>query len=363
MTAALGFGLEAVESRGLREPRIPLELLSQARFAARSGVSLDTVLRRYFAGYSLLGYAMVEEADRGGLMAGEELKRLLGELAGTFDRLIVAVTEEHRREGSQPRGGLEERRVQRVRQLLDGEAVDSGEISYPLHGHHLGIAIAGSVEADILRELARSLDRRLLLVRPEPERIWMWLGGGEVLDLGSALGQLWDVLPTDCVAAVGEPGEGVESWRLSLRQALAALPVAQRATEPVVRYREVALLAAVMRDELLAASLQRLYLEPLQSESDGGVVLRDTLRAYRAAAGNLSAAAATLSVSRRTVSNRLRRVEELLGVPHDAVLAELDTALRMSRLESADPGLSTTELSESRIGIAARMGRCDAEPS
>jgi hypothetical protein len=39
-------------------------LLVQARLAARSDVSLDIVLRRYFAGYSLLGDFLVGEADR-----------------------------------------------------------------------------------------------------------------------------------------------------------------------------------------------------------------------------------------------------------------------------------------------------------
>ena len=36
-------------------PYYDFGMLAQARSAARNGVSLDTVLRRYFAGYSLLG--------------------------------------------------------------------------------------------------------------------------------------------------------------------------------------------------------------------------------------------------------------------------------------------------------------------
>ena len=42
-----------------------------------------------------------------------------------------------------------------------------------------------------------------------------------------------------------------------------------RGPEPFVRYVDVALLAAVLQDDLLATSLRKLYLEPLEAERDG----------------------------------------------------------------------------------------------
>lgn len=54
VSAALDFGLAAIERGERRAPPIPAALLAQARVAARSGVGLDTVLRRYYAGHSLL---------------------------------------------------------------------------------------------------------------------------------------------------------------------------------------------------------------------------------------------------------------------------------------------------------------------
>ena len=69
----------------------------QARIAARRGVGLDTVLRRYCAGYALFGDFLIEEAQEA--LQGPALKRLLRIQASLFDRVIAAVCEEHRREG------------------------------------------------------------------------------------------------------------------------------------------------------------------------------------------------------------------------------------------------------------------------
>ena len=114
---------------------------------------------------------------------------------------------------------------------------------------------------------------------------------------------------------IGEPGEGLSGWRLSHRQAKAALQVAERRGQAVLRYADVALLASVLRDDLLVTSLRQLYLEPLERARDGGKAARETLRAYFAAERNVSSTAAVLGVDRRTVTNRMRAIEELFDRP------------------------------------------------
>ena len=84
-----------------------------------------------------------------------------------------------------------------------------------------------------------------------------------------------------------------------------------------------------LQDDLLAESLRGLYLEPLEGERYGGSVLRETLRAYLASGGSSSSAATMLGVSRRTIGNRISRVEELIGHPLHTVLADVDIALRL----------------------------------
>jgi DNA-binding PucR family transcriptional regulator len=92
------------------------------------------------------------------------------------------------------------------------------------------------------------------------------------------------------------------------------------------------LLAAVMRDEILASLLEEQYLYPLSQERDGGVTLRQTLNAYFKAGRQVSAAASAMGVSRQTVNSRLRAAEEKIGQPIDHCAAELATALQYSEL-------------------------------
>ena len=117
-------------------------------------------------------------------------------------------------------------------------------------------------------------------------------------------------LPAKVSLAAGEAAQGIAGWRLSHRQAMAALPIALREPGSIVCYSEVALLASMLQDDLLATSLHERYLVPLNAGRDGGEVARETLRAYFAANRNASSAAAALGVNRRTVTNRLQAIEE-----------------------------------------------------
>ena len=56
---------------------------------------------------------------------------------------------------------------------------------------------------------------------------------------------------------------------------------------------------------------------------------RETLRAYFAAERNVSSTAAALGVDRRTVTNRIRAIEDLFGRPLKDFATELETALRL----------------------------------
>jgi DNA-binding PucR family transcriptional regulator len=93
------------------------------------------------------------------------------------------------------------------------------------------------------------------------------------------------------------------------------------------------LLASTLQDDLLAASLDQLYLAPLRAERDGGEAAKETLRAYFAASGNASSAASALGVNRRTVAARIASIEEKIGRTVDSVSAEIETALRLDEIE------------------------------
>jgi hypothetical protein len=336
IAAAVDYGLEVIERGEERALSPPPVLLAQARLAARYGVGLDTVLRRYCAGYVLLFDFLIEEAERSGLR-GTTLQRLLRTQAA-LDRLLAAVSEEYAREERERPGTTEQRRVERVERLLAGELLDTSELAYEFEANHIALLAAGPGAANALRKLATALDCRLLTACRGEETLWAWLGARRAPDpeeLGRHARALW---PEGATLAIGEPAQGLPGWRLSHRQAKAALPIALRGPDFFVRYADVALLASVLQDDLFATSLRQIYLEPLERERDGGEVARETLRAYFAAGRNVSSAAAALAINRNTVASRLRAVEATIGRPLGSCGPELETALRLGDLD--DPGVS-----------------------
>lgn len=328
---ALEYCLEGIGREEANPPPIPTALRAQARVAARSGIALDVVLRRYLAGYTLLGDFLIGETEAAGLRRSAELQRLLRLLAASFDRLLAAVGEEYRRESESPTRSTERRRTELVERLLAGEPLAGSELGYDLAGHHLGLIAKGPGAEKVLRELASTRAYRLLLLGRDDDLIWAWLGRHNALDPERTIRHLAATLPPRVFLALGEPERDLAGWRLTHRQARAAMPIALRGPERIVRYADVALLAAALQDDLLASSLRQ-CLAPLKAERDGGQVLCRTLRAYFEAERNVSSAAVALGVNRNTVASRLRAIEERIGRSLACRTAELDTALRFDGL-------------------------------
>lgn len=335
VSAAFDYGFNALEHGTKRVPPIPVALLAQARLAARNGVSLDTVMRRYFAGYAVLGDHMVEEGS--GLLSEADLKAVLSVQAVLLDGVLAAVGEEFRRElaGVRPQTS-EQYRARLVECLLDGEFVDPAavatELSYDFDACHTAVTSAGPNGWEAISTLAAQLDCRPLLVRRPEQAVWGWMAARRRLDPTQVEALAESSLPHGTALALGEPANGLSGWRLTHRQAAAALPIARRSSAAVARYGDVALLASAYRDDLLLTSLHQLYLAPLEGGRDRGEVARQTLRAYFATGCNTSSAAAALGVKRHTVTNRLRAVEEKLGQSLATCTPDIESALRLEEL-------------------------------
>jgi hypothetical protein len=329
VAAAIDYGIADIGQGTIRPAPIPDALLAQARQAARHGVGMDTVLRRYFAGYTLLVDFVMQEAEESTLFAVEELQALGKSQAIVFDRLVDAIAEEYKREVDTEIPLLGGRRAECIERLLAGEFADSSEIEYEIDAWHIGGIARGVGVERALRDLAQALDRRLLLLPRGEGTAWAWFGGRSRVEfnvLDHAVAEKWSAAT---FLVVGEPGYGLTGWRHSHRQAAAILPVALRMSRPLTRYAEVALLASILQDEVLTTSLRDFYLAPLADERDGGAPLRQTLRAYFAAERNVSSTASALGVSRKTVTNRLRTIEQRIGRPLHGCAAELEVALRL----------------------------------
>jgi PucR-like helix-turn-helix protein/diguanylate cyclase with GGDEF domain len=327
------YGIEMLEVGGRPSPEIPIAVIAQARLAAREGVTLELVVRKYLAGKRLLTDFILEEASATGGPPPLVLREVLGTLESAFDHLLSVATEEHRRETAHRRNPQEPRMIGVVRRLLAAEPVDHSALGYDLDHHHLGI-IAGSIEArHLIKLLAAESDSRPLMVTTASNEVWAWLGSRQPFD-PEAIHRL---AASACSAAVplglGEPMRSPSGWRLTHRQARAAYSVAKESTAGAVRYAQVAIIACAAKDPLLTTSLNELYLSPLREGRDEGKLLRATLRAYFAADRNSSSAASALGVSRQTVTNRLRQVEDRVGQPLSMCAPALETALCLEAFE------------------------------
>jgi AcrR family transcriptional regulator len=100
--AALDYALVGIERSGESLEPVPVAALEQARRAARVGVGLDTVLRRYLAGYAVLEGFVMQEAEHDELLGqGSALRDLLGIISTLVDRLITAVSRAYGEETEQ----------------------------------------------------------------------------------------------------------------------------------------------------------------------------------------------------------------------------------------------------------------------
>jgi hypothetical protein len=345
--AALEYGLASIENgEGVSNPPPP-KLLAQARLAGRLAIGLETVLRRYLAGYMLLGDYFAMEAARIPDLTPAALQSVMRSQAIIFDRLLVAVSDEYRRGESERRrsGSEEERRQEQIEMLLDGELVHASALRYEFDAHHLAFVVAGMAGAARIRKLQQRLDCRSLTANRPDGTVWGWLGARRAIDTGAlecAMG-IAGKPDGDLQLAIGEPGYGLAGWRLSHRQAMRAWSVVVRDRDrSVARYAEVGLLATVAGDEVLTRTLTNTFLEPLYAQRDDGRALCETLRAYFATECSVTSAAALLGVSRQTVRSRLRTAEERIGRSLAICRADMEIALRLLEI-TENPRYSAKE--------------------
>jgi PucR C-terminal helix-turn-helix domain len=330
IVAVLDYGLMGIEKGEEWFGPIPSAAMAQARRAARNGVGLETVLLRYTIGNRLLGGFVMEEVDR---FPSQVLRQALNTQGALVERLMAAVSTEYKLEIERMGRSLDQRHRERVQRLLAGEQPAPEEFDYRFEDvWHLGMIAAGARAREAVRGLGADLDRDVLSVPRSEHTMWIWLGGEGRLSTADIEPRLSAMVDMGVSLALGEPSRGIHGWRLTHSQAQAALLVALHRPRGITRYAEDMLLAAALRDETLATSLQEIYMSPLESQRDGGAVSRETLRGYFEVTSNAATAAVRLKVDRHTVERRLQKIEERLGRLLPTCQAELEVALRLHEL-------------------------------
>jgi hypothetical protein len=327
---AIDYAIAGIETGESLPEALPAAVAKQARRAARSGIPLDMVLRRYHAGDRRFSEWMMGVAGDIPSDALQEIARTQGVIV---DRLTAGVAAEFKRELERSGQAPSDRLRERVRAVLDGHRDHDPRLPYDFRGWHLGLIGTGAGVEDGIRRAARQADRQVLCVPGiSDDRIWAWLGGRAKPDIGNIELGLEQCLPEGASICVGELHPDLEGWRLTHAEAQIALQVAIYMPSRLTKSRDVLLLSAVLRDPRLTESILETFLQPLEGKSGRGPVLRETLRTYFGAEQNAATTAQRLKVDRATVRRRLTSVETLLGLKIDTYVPQLQVALAVEEL-------------------------------
>ncbi len=309
----------------------PAEVLESAHLAAVNGLPLWAALQAYRMGHAEQWQAW-SDAVEAREMAPADRRALLRAGSDYFfayaDRCMRWMEVEYQRTREMPMRREEQRRVALVQRLLDGRDGDATELGYDLEQWHVGLIAGG----DGVESLIDAVDERhgasTLAVAAEASTAWLWIGMRDApVEMQSWLSLL--DLPHGVMLAVGDPAHGRQGFRLTHGQAQIAGGFGQRLGQATTLYQDVALEDLTGYDPQRARQFITRELGPLAADTREARILRATLSAYFACAQRASSAAVQLDVHERTVGNRLRRAERLLGRAVTRRRTELEVALRL----------------------------------
>jgi DNA-binding PucR family transcriptional regulator len=319
------------ERRADAEP--PRAALEYARRLAQRGVDVNALLRAYRLGQAECSQLMIEAFARDTDDPAAIVAATVEFSAATFayvdgiSEQVVRAHQDERRRWLQTRAAA---RSAEVATVLAGDALDLDQaeklLGHDLRQTQLGLIAwcdPGSGPADPLDLLERIIGRvataagcrrPALAVPSDAATVWAWLPQPQV-----AVADLRGVDPgaAGVRLALGEPAAGLDGFRTTHRQALAARAVAIGADEtvraPVTTYGDAGLVALLRDDVGDLRSWVRSVLGDLAIDDEPHERLRETLRVLLAHQGSHTAAAAELSLHKNTVQYRARKAEEARG--------------------------------------------------
>ncbi|MFJ9823276.1 helix-turn-helix domain-containing protein [Streptomyces sp. NPDC101160] len=198
------------------------------------------------------------------------------------------------------------------------EDLAEGRLRYRMGRWHVGLVlwIDDPQEADALDEAILAVrsaagGRSALVARASATSRWIWLSGEAVPDLHpveKALGAADRVH-----VAEGRPGRGLEGFRSSHQDALAAQALVIRlgSDRRFTAYADVELIDALTKDR---AGARRFVINTLGPLAEADLTLRQALLTYVQCGFNTTRAAAHLYAHRNTVERRVSRANELSAV-------------------------------------------------
>ncbi|UVO14208.1 helix-turn-helix domain-containing protein [Mycobacterium sp. SVM_VP21] len=316
----------------------PTVALEHARRLAQRGVPVNALVRGYRLGHSVALQLVLEEVRSAELDPDLSL-RVLGAMStlmfGYIDEMsqqVVTVYQAERERWLESRNAV---RALRVREILAGESLDvdtmTTAIRYPLRRTHVALVVwypeSGgdklAAAEGFVKQLAESLavHGAPLFVPADSTTGWAWLplpsaDAPDVVEQIRAFAHSADDKPW---VAIGDPLPGVEGFRRSHQQALAAHTLAVASgTARVSAAGDPGLAAAALlgADNLPAArAWVAEVLGPLACATEGDERLRDTLRVFLRTGSSFKAAGEQLHFHVNTMKYRVQRAVERRGRP------------------------------------------------
>ncbi len=321
--------------RGILPDHCPDVDVTGARAAARMG-GLKALLNGYRIAQMSLWERWLDLVE-GSVSDSQERHELLRRGSEYFFRyaglLSDYVTDVYQHELERAARDGEQRRFHAITSLLEGDPIGAAQLDHDLERYHLGFVVWGAQGEPLARELALALARPILIVGVLDQNWWGWASGSRPLDAGEERELRALQPPAGTGLAFGLEAFGEAGFRATNRQALRARWVARKADRPLVFYSDVAVEALASDNQADARAFVTHELRGIDDDSATSQRIRETIIAYFAAEHNAASAAAALGVHQQTVANRLRAAEERLGHPVGARRVELETALRLRRLE------------------------------
>ncbi|MER7190682.1 helix-turn-helix domain-containing protein [Streptomyces flaveolus] len=224
------------------------------------------------------------------------------------------------------------------------EDLAEGRLRYRMARWHVGLVlwIDDPQQADVLDEAiaaARSAAGgwSALVARASTTSRWIWFSGEALPDLHHAEKAL--AASDEVRVAVGRPGRGLEGFRSSHQDALAAQALVIRlgSDRRFTPYADVELIDALTKDR---AGARRFVINTLGPLAEADTALRQALLTYVQCGFNTTRAAANLYAHRNTVERRVSRANELSAVKVEDNPTHVAAALLL--LDLAPDVLATT---------------------
>ncbi|MBM9835479.1 helix-turn-helix domain-containing protein [Rhodococcus hoagii] len=329
-------GASGQSADGSAEAPVSVEAHALARTVAQRGLELRVLSQLYHAGHrAMLSFAteFLQQEDLDAQFKLEVLTTMWSQTSELLNAMLDELAVTYADERERLLQGAFASRVTTVREILDGGggvAQSSGLLGYPLRLTHTAVVawvddstvFAGSLDRVMSRVAA---GRRTLSVPSGAHGVWSWIAQDS--------DDPWVVdhcrIPDGVRLAVGERAPGIEGFRSSHREALAAQRIAEvgKQRKAVTSYTHVELVSMLSADPDAMRALVARELAGLLGEDAASERLRDTLRAVMNCHGNHEAAARRLGIHKNTVRYRMQRAEELLGGDILARRLKLELAL------------------------------------